>query len=262
MTVPEKYKANYENLFATCIIKANKYPAIDAIVDAIIANKKRYKKVGQPLNIPWFVIGIIHNMECSLNFKGHLHNGDPLTARTVHVPAHRPAAGKPPFTWEESALDALTLDKLNEWGNWTISGTLYKLEGFNGMGYYAKGINSPYLWSFSNHYTKGKFVADGHYDPNAVSQQIGAAVLLRRLRERQEITFPDGNALDQLKAIGEKSGTYAPDTYSEQAEMLQILLNGLGAVLRVDGQAGPRTSNEYKKLTNKYLKGDPRRRDK
>jgi lysozyme family protein len=40
-------------------------------------------------------------------------------------------------------------------------------------------MNSPYLWSGSNHYTKGKFIHDGQFDPEAVSKQIGAGTMLR-----------------------------------------------------------------------------------
>jgi hypothetical protein len=37
------------------------------------------------------------------------------------------------------------------------------------------------VWSFSNHYEKGKYVADGKYDPEAVSQQCGTAVIAQTL---------------------------------------------------------------------------------
>jgi cell wall-associated NlpC family hydrolase len=62
---------------------------------------------------------------------------------------------------------------------------LYKLEEYNGFGYrnLRPAIASPYLWSFSNHYARGKFVADGRFSPTAVSQQCGAAVLLKRLAQ-------------------------------------------------------------------------------
>jgi lysozyme family protein len=42
-------------------------------------------------------------------------------------------------------------------------------------------LPTPYLWSFSNNYEKGKFVADGHYDPEAVSKQCGAALMLKAI---------------------------------------------------------------------------------
>lgn len=258
-SVPDRYRLNYEVLFSTCVIRPSKYTVIDRTIDKIFANKSRYETVAKDLSIPWYVIGIIHNMECSLNFTKHLHNGDPLSARTVQVPAGRPRTGNPPFTWEVSAKDALTYDNINTWGNWTISGILYKLEGYNGFGYYYHQINSPYLWSFSNHYSKGKYVADGHYDPNAVSGQIGAAVLLRRMLERQLIVLPNGTSLDQVKTLGESSGIYSPTVFIEKGEMLQILLNGIGAILKIDGKPGPKTSNEYKRITGKFLKGDPRR---
>jgi lysozyme family protein len=59
--------------------------------------------------VPWELIAALHEREAGGSFKGHLHNGDPLTGRTYHVPAGRPAKGSPPFTWEASAIDALTM---------------------------------------------------------------------------------------------------------------------------------------------------------
>ncbi len=64
--------------------------------------------------------------------------------------------------------------------DWSISQMLLVVEGYNGFGYARKGKMSPYLWSGSNNYTKGKYVADGKYDPEAVSHQIGAALLLKQ----------------------------------------------------------------------------------
>lgn len=51
----------------------------------------------------------------------------------------------------------------------------------------ALGINSPYLWSFSDQWTKGKFVADHKFDPNATSKQCGAAVMLRALVDAGDV---------------------------------------------------------------------------
>jgi lysozyme family protein len=75
--------------------------ATDARVDAIATAKPRYDQVANATGVPWYVIGVIHEMEGGLNFATHLHNGDPLTNRTNHVPAGRPATGVPPFQWEE-----------------------------------------------------------------------------------------------------------------------------------------------------------------
>ena len=123
-------------------------------------------------------------LESGGNFATHLHNGDPLTARTVHVPRGRPKAGYPPFRWEESAADALAFDGLGTRKNWSLPGTLFALERFNGFGYRSRKIHSPYLWSVSNQYRKGQFVGDNLFSPTAVSQQCGAAVLLKRMVAR------------------------------------------------------------------------------
>ncbi|WP_158825819.1 hypothetical protein [Mucilaginibacter lacusdianchii] len=141
--------------------------------------------------IPWYFIACVHYLECSFSFKKHLHNGDPLTGYTVHVPAHRPKVGHaPPFTFEESAVDALKLMKYDQITNWSLPFILQKLEGYNGFGYNKKGVHTPYLWSFSNHYTKGKYVKDGVFDADAVSQQLGAAVILKRMEQRALISIP------------------------------------------------------------------------
>ena len=174
----------YGRLFASCSVRPQRRVAVDGIVDRIVASKARYTKAGKAAGVPWYVVGVIHLLESGGDFSRHLHNGDPLTARTVRVPSGRPASGSPPFTLEASAADALKLQRLDRWQDWSVPGALYVLERYNGFGYRGRGINSPYLWSFSNHYAKGKYVADGRYSPTAVSEQCGAAVALLRMAER------------------------------------------------------------------------------
>jgi lysozyme family protein len=55
------------------------------------------------------------------------------------------------------------------------------LEQYNGLGYAAMGIPPPYLWASTNQYSHGKYIADGHFDPNAIDHQIGCAALLGRM---------------------------------------------------------------------------------
>jgi hypothetical protein len=62
--------------------------------------------------------------------------------------------------------------------DWSIGGTLTKLEEYNGLGYASRGRPSPYIWSGTNQYASGKYVRDGVYDPNAVDSQLGCAGLL------------------------------------------------------------------------------------
>ena len=135
---------------------------------------------------------------------------------------------------------------------------LFKMEQFNGFGYRVKGINSPYLWSFSNHYTKGKFTRDGFFDPNAVSKQIGAAVLLRRMSERQIAVAGEVDIITLIKKVGSEV-VVNPTVFSKQAETLQVLLNSAGQHLRVDGKAGENTSDAFRRITGVFLKGDKRK---
>jgi lysozyme family protein len=190
----------YSLLYESCLIRPNRKAAIAPVVRRLTNNRARYEKVAKALKMPWYVVAVIHQLEAGGDFKRHLHNGDPLTARTTHVPAGRPKTGRPPFTWEVSAIDALTGQGLGAWRDWSVPGALYKLEGYNGWGYrdHHPTVKSPYLWSFSNHYTKGKYVADGNFSPTAVSQQIGAAVLLKQLNDSGNAAVENGPRVLQL----------------------------------------------------------------
>jgi lysozyme family protein len=183
MLLNDNLRNEYRSLYDSCVINPSKIAVVNNLSNKLLANKSRYETVALQLNIPWQFIAVIHNMESSINFSCHLHNGDPLTARTIHVPKGRPLTGTPPFTWEESAVDALTLRKVDQCNDWSIGGTLFQIEGYNGWGYrqHHPNVLTPYLWSFSNHYTQGKYIADGTWSNIAVSTQCGAAVLLKTI---------------------------------------------------------------------------------
>ena len=184
MALTQTMRNEYETKFQTCTVKPSFSGEVEKVITRSLKARPRYEAVASKTNVPWHVIAVIHNLECSGRFDCHLHNGDPLRRRTVNVPAGRPLKGKAPFTWETSAIDALTYDQFTAWTDWSVAGTLYKIEAYNGLGYRKRGIPSPYLWSGSQHYVSGKYVADGKFDPKAVSSQIGAAVLLRRMDDQ------------------------------------------------------------------------------
>ena len=175
----EDVRKGYRNLWEKAEIRPEYLSAAKRAAASISAFRNTYS--GIIPSIPWYFIGIIHHLESGGNFRSHLHNGDPLSARTKNVPAGRPASGQPPFTWSESAFDALTMKGLDKITSWPIERILYELERYNGFGYFSKGVNSPYLWSMTNLYSRGKYVSDGKYDPSAVSKQVGAAAILKIL---------------------------------------------------------------------------------
>lgn len=184
-TVPtlDQLRAEYLRLYETCRIRPRHADTIAWYVNRIREGQARYEVLGRDLNIPWKFIAITHSLEASNDFTKHLHNGDPLSARTVRVPAGRLPGVNPPYSFTQSAHDAMKMKDYHRQTDWTIEAMLYRWEKYNGWGYRRPSIAipTPYLWSFSEHYTKGKFVRDGVYDPNAVSGQAGAAVLLKAI---------------------------------------------------------------------------------
>ena len=182
-------KRGYANMWRTATLRDDKRTAAQAVARRLNSNQTRYAKAALG-RMPWFFPAIIHNLEAGGDFTKHLHNGDPLTGRTYHVPAGRPVNGSPPFTWEDSARDALTMKGLDKVGEWDVPRCLFEWERYNGFGYVARKVNSPYVWSFTNQYSRGKYVADGKFDALAVSQQCGAAATLEALVELKLVTLP------------------------------------------------------------------------
>lgn len=161
---------------------------INERADKITANRARYEAVSKATGVPWDVIGVIHYRESSNDFAGVLHNGEKIIGKgtkTKLVPK-----GRGPFsTWEEAAIDALVNapPQLAKNKDWSIGATLNALERYNGLGYKNKGLPSPYLWAGTDQYVKGKYVADGKFDPNHVDKQLGAAAILMKLREMESV---------------------------------------------------------------------------
>lgn len=179
----DSLKDEYARLYETMIIRPERRVAVDRAAQRIVEHRKRYEDVERETSVPWYVIGVIHNLEAGGRWDRHLHNGDPLSARTVQVPRGRPRTGSPPFEWDASAKDAIEFDGLNKVEQWTLPRICYELEKFNGFGYQRRNVPSPYLWSFTNHYSRGKYVADGKWDGSAVSAQAGAMALIKRIDE-------------------------------------------------------------------------------
>jgi len=157
-------------------------PAFKAVADRLLFQRPRYEAVSKALksqgyNIPWEFIAVTHQREASGDFTKYLGNGQALNKKTTIVPK-----GRGPFSsWEQGAIDALVYAPPYAAKNtdWSIGGTLAKLEEYNGLGYSAKGVPSPYIWAGTDQYTKGKYVADHKYDPEHVDTQLGCAGLLK-----------------------------------------------------------------------------------
>ncbi len=184
-------REEYGRLYRKLSVRSERSESVDWHLAMIRKSKARYENVGRQTGVPWYFIAVTHGLEASFNFRAHLHNGDfPLSSRTRQVPAGRPSTWLPPSDWESSAKDALRLLGFTGQKDWSLERTLYRLEAYNGFGYRGHGVPTPYLWSFSNHYDRGKYVADGKFSTTARSQQCGAAVMLKMLADAGELVWP------------------------------------------------------------------------
>jgi lysozyme family protein len=163
-------------------VRENYAAQAKSVAKKIFDNKVLYQAITAKSNVPYWWIGPTHNRESSLNFGCHLHEGSPLTGRTKYVPKGRPASGNPPFTFEESALDALMMapHKLQEVKRWSAERGCYEWERYNGWGYLKRGP-SPYVFAGTTVYEHGKYVADGVYSDSVVDKQLGTLVVLKEL---------------------------------------------------------------------------------
>jgi lysozyme family protein len=210
--------------------KLTRGPEFVPVAKRLVAAKARYQAVEARTGVPWVFIAVTHQRESSQNWSCSLAQGDPWNKKSTHVPA-----GRGPFaSWEEAAYDALVncgpYTARNR--DWSIGGLLTKLEEYNGLGYYRKGIPSPYIWSGTDQYSRGKYVADGVFDPDTVDKQLGCAGLIMAMIQ-----------IDSSIKFGR-----APPESAEPVRdgaWLQNALNKLGAnpTLEVDGNVGPATRN-------------------
>jgi lysozyme family protein len=204
MKLTDELRREYEELFANVQVRPEYRGELAGIVARISRGIDQYQAVSAATGTPWFVIALLHNMECGGRFDCHLHNGDSLLRKTVNVPENRPVTGEPPFSWFESAVDAITYEGFPQWSDWSLPGVLFKMELYNGLGSRAHGVHTPYLWSRGfedlDHdgkrsdgepfvYVGGKYVKDRVWDPKAQSGQIGAAVILKQLVRDGIVSF-------------------------------------------------------------------------
>jgi lysozyme family protein/peptidoglycan hydrolase-like protein with peptidoglycan-binding domain len=242
-------RAEYAGLWQRMQIRPERMAEVNGIANRLIALKPRYQQVTAATRVPAGVIAALHYREASNDFKGVLHNGEPIigTGRLTRlVPPNR----GPFATWEESAIDALTMPphKLQEVDSWTIERACYEIERFNGFGYrnHHPEVKSPYLWSFSNNYSSGKYVADGQFSSSAVDKQCGTMPILKRMMELDASVrldgAPAGPVSRDLVVAALQMGSIGAEV-----QQLQTALAGLGfPVGEIDGEFGPNTEAALK----------------
>lgn len=184
MSVPtfESLAPSYARMWADLVPTPSHLAELQRICTLLKVHKPTYQNVAEQVwhNVNyWFIVALLDQMEGGGGCNTYLGNGQSLKRATTEVPA-----GRGPFaSFFDGCIDALHLDGFDKITTWPIERIAYQFEAWNGWGYLNKPITDPYLTSFSNLYTKGKWVSDHHYDPEAVSQQPGALTILKVLAD-------------------------------------------------------------------------------
>jgi lysozyme family protein len=150
--------------------------------DRFIAVEQRLIKLG--FYAPWWFVAICAEREYGgpPHWDRQLSQGDPLSRVSWHDPA-----GRGPFfgndAWERGCLDALIdcAPHAAKWKDWSAGGAATIWEEYNGLGYAAMGVPSAYVWSGSNQYISGKYIADHVYRAGVVDVQEGCMPILARM---------------------------------------------------------------------------------
>jgi hypothetical protein len=100
-----------------------------------------------------------------------------------------------PYTWEDAAIVSLKYMSWDTYTTWDLPHVLYRLEAYNGWGYRKyRSKWTDYLVSFTNYQTAGRYVADGVWDPEAWSAQVGAIATMKALEGKGISLFGTGTA--------------------------------------------------------------------
>jgi lysozyme family protein len=192
--VPSLTQSN-EDRWSAAAVRPSQAKSFTSVAKRLVAGKSRYQGLEAATGVPWFVISVIHEREASQRWDRSIAQGDPWNRVSIHVPR-----GRGPFrSFEDAAVDALVncAPFAAKWTDFSAGGTLTLLEHYNGLGYYKRGLPSPYIWAGTNQYSRGKYTSDGKFDPNQVDSQLGCAGLIMAMAKLDDsVSF--GAALSLL----------------------------------------------------------------
>jgi len=188
-------------------------PEFLPVAKRLVAAKQRYLTVSAKTGIPWPFIAVTHERESSQNWNRSLAQGDPWNRVSVHVPK-----GRGPFnSWEEAAYDALVNcpPHASQNKDWSIGGLLTLLEQYNGTAYANHGVPSPYIWSGTDQYTRGKVLVDhGPIEP-VVDKQLGCAGLIMAMMSLDPTITFTGAKITQTTTLPPTAPNYYPPKVSQ-----------------------------------------------
>jgi lysozyme family protein len=233
----------YENLLSGVKIMPNRRDEVSRACVRLLQNRSVYAEVGQRARVPTALLMALNYREDSGRLDCYLGNGQPLNHRTTIVPI-----GRGPFpNWVAGALDALHLDGLDKVadlpGGWTWARLCFEAELWNGFGYRARGIPSPYVFGATNAQRPGKFPRDHVFDPTMMDPQLGVVAIILGLIELD----PSLSLADPISSIvaAPSHNPSLPEGFGGSIDGVKILQSDLNALgfgqIDVDGSYGRQT---------------------
>ena len=187
ITFSDTVKDGYTNLWAKAQILPQFQNAANNLAKQLNSYKSRYEAVKAATKVPWWWLACIHERESSCDFHTYLGNGEYVIGPAAMAAGRKTQLvprGRGPFPdWNTGAIDALHNEGYVGITDWSLPHALYLAEGFNGWGYLGK-INSPYIWSWTDLYSSGKFQENRHgswFNPNLRDPQPGVAAMLKAM---------------------------------------------------------------------------------
>jgi lysozyme family protein len=228
-------KPEYEQLLSISTINEARHAGCVRDAQRILDLKGQYLEVNAQTGIPAVWMMAVGEREAgNLIMQRYFGNGQSLKRATTEVPR-----GQGPFdSWVAGTLSALRLLKIDRVKDWTWPLMLYEGEAWNGFGPRIHGLHTGYLWAGTNIYSRGKYVSDGVWNPDAIDSQLGTVALMKTLVALD----PTLDIKAPSPAVVVPPPMPAPPSIDYGVAWVQDALNhAWDAGLLVDGNLGRRT---------------------
>lgn len=183
--------------FTQQIARARIRPECEHVLDQsghrLLHDKAIYIRIFEATGVPVAALMALAEREMTGNLHCYLGNGQRLTMRTTIVPKNRGPFADTPDGFVKGALDALHLDGLDQIADtpegWSAERFAYESELWNGFGYRAHGIPSPYVFGGTTVQRAGKFIRDHVYSATKpdgtplMDPQLGTIAIVEKLFE-------------------------------------------------------------------------------
>lgn len=181
----ETRQAEYNSWIETATV--TRPNAADRAAELCEKGIKRYRAVEAATGVPAEWIAAVHYRESSCDFRGVLHNGQHIIGtgqKTTIAPTNR----GPFSSWEEAAIDALTIQGLVNTGiDWTDDAMwCFQWERFNGDGYFLHGLRTPYVLAGTSLQQPGLYDSDGHINPGETDPRLGCWPIVLAMRQNKQ----------------------------------------------------------------------------